>query len=151
MNKQKNHHRKIVAILDNKNMIDDFIERIKLKCVITNESNVLPDVVNIIKGKILNGFIINDIVCISPNEIYGKTTAINYKTKFRYGTKIKDITKLSIGDYVVHSTFGIGKYLGIVTLSPKGLKKDYLHIEYKDNDKLYIPVEIEGNATRRIL
>ena len=49
--------------------------------------------------------------------------------------------KLSIGDYVVHSTFGIGKYLGIVTLSPKGLKKDYLHIEYKDNDKLYIPVE----------
>ena len=36
---------------------------------------------------------------------------------------------------------GIGRYLGIVTLTKRGLQKDYLNVEYKDGDKLYIPVE----------
>lgn len=57
------------------------------------------------------------------------------------GSKIRDINKLSIGDYVVHIAHGIGIYKGIKTLTKNGLKKDYLTIEYKDEDKLYIPVE----------
>lgn len=48
---------------------------------------------------------------------------------------------MKIGDYVVHMSHGIGRYLGIVTLTKRGLKKDYLNVEYKDGDKLYIPVE----------
>ena len=66
---------------------------------------------------------------------------VTYKSKFRYGSKIRDINKLKPGDYVVHMSHGIGRYLGIVTLTVKGLKKDFLHLAYKDNDKLYIPVE----------
>ena len=31
--------------------------------------------------------------------------------------------------------------MGITTLKKNNLRKDYLIIEYRDNDKLYIPVE----------
>ena len=41
------------------------------------------------------------------------------------GSKIRDITKLNKGDYVVHALHGIGIYQGITTLVKNGLKKDY--------------------------
>jgi transcription-repair coupling factor (superfamily II helicase) len=41
----------------------------------------------------------------------------------------------------VHNSHGIGIYTGIVALKKGNILKDYLKIEYKDKDKLYIPVE----------
>ena len=58
------------------------------------------------------------------------------------GSKVKDITKLENGDYIVHSMYGIGIYRGIKTLNKNGLNKDYICLEYLNSDKLYIPVEI---------
>ena len=81
------------------------------------------------------------MVFISKSELYKSNSIVNYRSKFRYGSKIRDINKLKVGDYVVHSSHGIARYLGIVTLTVKGMKKDYLHLAYKDSDKLYIPVE----------
>src|SRR5699024_6108021 len=55
--------------------------------------------------------------------------------------RIKSYSELKVGDYVVHVNHGIGKYLGIETLEINGLHKDYLHLKYRGNDKLYVPVE----------
>src|SRR5699024_5451750 len=49
--------------------------------------------------------------------------------------------ELSPGDYIVHQIHGIGRYCGMKTLTKSGLKKDYLMLEYKNGDKVYIPVE----------
>ena len=57
------------------------------------------------------------------------------------GSKIKELSNLSVGDYVVHVNHGIGVYNGLKTLEKHGNKKDYLEINYDGNDKLYIPVE----------
>ncbi|MGN0960576.1 MAG: transcription-repair coupling factor [Christensenellales bacterium] len=45
------------------------------------------------------------------------------------------------GDFVVHSFHGIGKCLGVKTLNISSTQRDYVVIEYKGNDKLYLPVE----------
>lgn len=136
-----NKNKKIIICLDDKYQIANFNSKTSLETVITNLNDIKPNVLNIIHKSVSNGFIIDDVVYLSSNEIYKKNTQINYKSKFRYGSKIKDINKLKIGDYVVHTAHGIGRYLGIVTLTVKGMKKDYLHLAYKDSDKLYIPVE----------
>ena len=60
-----------------------------------------------------------------------KESGVAYKSNFKMGSKIRDIKKLNIGDYVVHVVHGIGIYRGIKTLTKNGLKKDYLTIEYK--------------------
>ncbi len=115
---------------------------INIKTILTNENDLYDHHVNIIIKKIREGFVFNDIIVLSEQEIFGKKEyRPTFKTNYKLGTKIRDISKLNAGDYIVHNIHGIGKYLGIKTLTKGGLKKDYLQIEYKDQDKLYIPVE----------
>ncbi len=140
INKELKLGKTIMVFLDNKDMINDFISKASFKTII-NPNTCDKAYVNVYLKKIPNSFVINEKVFLSSNEIYKKSEVINYKSKFRYGLKIKDINALKVGDYVVHSSYGIAKYLGIVTLTVKGLKKDFLHLLYKDNDKLYVPVE----------
>jgi len=45
------------------------------------------------------------------------------------------------GDYVVHVDYGIGRYLGLERIKTKEGFLDHLVIEYKDNDKLYVPFD----------
>ena len=48
------------------------------------------------------------------------------------------------GDYVVHESHGIGKFMGIEQLTVQGVKKDYLKVKYAGEDSLYIPVDQLG-------
>ena len=117
--------------------------------ILTDIDNIFEKKVNIVIKNINSGFIYNNVVVISESEIFNKVDKENiYHTKFKIGTKIRDITKLNEGDYVVHQVHGIGRYLGIKVLVKNGLKKDYLMIEYRDGDKLYIPVEKIDNITK---
>ena len=117
--------------------------------ILTDIDNLIQNKINVVIKNIASGFIYNGIVVISESELFNKKEVSNvYHSKFKIGTKIRDIAKLNEGDYVVHQVHGIGKYLGIKVLVKNGLKKDYLMIEYRDGDKLYIPVEKIDNITK---
>ena len=45
------------------------------------------------------------------------------------------------GDYIVHVDHGIGYYRGIEKLSTGGVEKDFIKIEYRDGDEIFIPVD----------
>ena len=121
------------------NKLIDYLENPDI--VFTDENNILNDKINIIIKKMNQGFIYDKYAIITENDIYGSKSEIKYKNKFRLGTKIRNLNKLDVGDYVVHEAYGIGKYCGLKTLTKNGFKKDYLMVSYKDDDKLYIPVE----------
>jgi transcription-repair coupling factor (superfamily II helicase) len=132
----------IIICLKSNVQIESFASMLNHQYVFTNEENIFEGKINIIQKDIVNGFIIGNLVVLSDKDLFKRTeTRAVYKSQFKYGTKIKDITKLSVGDYVVHQIHGIGIYCGIETLIKNGVKKDYLQIRYKGNDKLYIPVE----------
>ena len=61
--------------------------------------------------------------------------------KMTNAERIKSYTEIKPGDYVVHVHHGIGKYIGIETLVVNGNHKDYLHIRYRADDKLFVPVD----------
>ena len=46
---------------------------------------------------------------------------------------------LKPGDYVVHHQHGVGRYTGMVKRAIGGVERDYLLLEYRGGDKLYIP------------
>ncbi|MCU1463005.1 MAG: transcription-repair coupling factor [Acidimicrobiales bacterium] len=46
---------------------------------------------------------------------------------------------LQPGDYVVHHQHGVGRYAGMVTRTMGGVERDYLLLEYRGGDKLYVP------------
>ncbi|MBQ2946991.1 MAG: transcription-repair coupling factor [Bacilli bacterium] len=117
-------------------------ELVSSHVVVTSTDNIIGNKINLVVRKITSGYIIGNYVVVSEKELFNKKeSGVAYKSNFKIGSKIRDINKLNVGDYVVHVVHGIGVYRGIKTLTKNGLKKDYLTIEYKGEDKLYIPVE----------
>ena len=95
-----------------------------------------------IKKDILNhGFVYKNNYYYSEFDLFDTITRHELVRDKAYGDKILSIDNINIGDYVVHRKSGIGIYRGITTIEKNGVKKDYLLIQYKGNDRLYMPVE----------
>ena len=85
------------------------------------------------------------LVVFSDVEIFG--VAKQRRTRRRSVRAARDafLSELSPGDYVVHVEHGIGRFQGTV----RGVKgegngdddREYLFIEYANDDKLYVPLE----------
>ncbi len=56
------------------------------------------------------------------------------------GAEIHSLSELSVGDYVVHASHGIGVYQGVHQVEAQGVVKDYLKLQYDKGDVLYVPV-----------
>jgi len=80
-------------------------------------------------------------VFITDQEIFGKERNKRYRLTRRKSEPFSTTMDISPGDYVVHIDHGIGIYRGIINLTVKGIKQDYLLIEYAQGDKLYVPVD----------
>ncbi|WP_124726314.1 transcription-repair coupling factor [Staphylospora marina] len=95
-------------------------------------------------GALQSGFELaaSRLAVVTEGEVFTqKQRRPRRSSKLDHAEKIKGYQELKPGDYVVHVNHGIGRYLGIETLEVGGLHKDYLHIQYAGNDKLYVPVE----------
>ena len=53
--------------------------------------------------------------------------------------KILSYADLSVGDLVVHSAHGVGRFEGIRKMPVDGVEKDYIKIVYAGGDSLYVP------------
>ena len=53
---------------------------------------------------------------------------------------IRQLNDLQDGSPVVHSEYGVGRYLGLTTLETGGVAGEFLSLEYAGGDKLYVPV-----------
>ena len=86
-----------------------------------------------------------ETVILTDRELFNKRTKevtsskkSYYKEKAEYIESINDIQE---GEYVVHNVHGVGIYKGLTQQEIDGQLKDYLTIEYANNDKLHIPAE----------
>lgn len=61
------------------------------------------------------------------------------ETPFTSDFPLQNFVDIEKGDYVVHHTHGIGKYLGFAEMEVKQEKRTHLVIEYAGGDKLYVP------------
>ncbi|OGT66155.1 MAG: transcription-repair coupling factor [Gammaproteobacteria bacterium RIFCSPHIGHO2_12_FULL_45_9] len=86
----------------------------------------------------------NPALClITENEIFGQTTVSRRRRKETSSdphTFIRSLTELRIGDPVVHLTHGVGRYLGLQSLTTNHVAAEYLMLEYAGGDKIYVPI-----------
>ncbi|HEX2548696.1 MAG TPA: transcription-repair coupling factor, partial [Gammaproteobacteria bacterium] len=83
------------------------------------------------------------IALISESELFGKRVMQRRRRKETsqdLQAIVKDLTELQIGSPVVHIDHGVGRYLGLQTLNVGEQMTEFLHLEYADGDKLYVPV-----------
>ena len=56
-------------------------------------------------------------------------------------TTLDFFSDIEVGDYVVHETHGIGKFLGVISMELGGSTRDYVHIQYNGDDKIFLPTD----------
>lgn len=118
----------------------DILDTQRLPHVVSNTLSVVNyNTINLLPLSFAVGGIFEEekLVIISTTQLFGEQKVA---TKLQ-DNKVEDVYMPEINDFVVHRTHGVGKCLGIQTLNLAKTKKDYVVIEYKNNDKLYLPVE----------
>src|SRR5438093_564631 len=110
----------------------------------TGESATLPEpgTVAVINAPLSRGFQLDAaaLVVVSDSEIVGWRRR-RRKLRFREGIRLYSWTDLTTGDLVVHIHHGIGIYRGMVRLLLHSAERDYLHLEYAQGDRLYVPTD----------
>ena len=105
------------------------------------DHKVKPGEVMVTYGRIRQGFEypILKFVVISESDIFTAQKKKRAKRKKYEGQQIQSFAELSVGDFVVHESHGLGVYKGIEQVTVDKVTKDYMKIEYRDGGNLYIP------------
>ena len=136
---------KIALCLDNKTQVELIKKELEENNLSYHESDeTIEEGININHFSIDEGFIIESkkIIFLSPEELFHiRSRNKRFTSKFKEGKILQSFEDLKPGDYVVHELYGIGQFLDITMLkTPRG-HKDFIHIQYRGDDVLYVPLE----------
>ena len=129
--------KKICNLLDENKITNRYEQKLDKTIIVNSNSQI----VTVSLGRISSGFECFDInlLVISANEIIeGEKRKRHTSSAFKQGEKVV-YADLKIGDYVVHSNYGIGIFVGVNTITADGTTKDYIKIKYQGDDVLYVP------------
>ncbi len=97
----------------------------------------------VLKMDISEGFLSSDmkLLVVLDREIFNKkrrekSAFLKVKSK-----PIEGMLDIEEGDYIVHVEHGIGIYRGIEKLKTGNVEKDFVKIEYRDGDEIFVPVD----------
>ncbi len=88
-------------------------------------------------------FTSSKLAVLSESDITGRRRT-HRRARARANTAQDTFDDLSPGDYVVHHQHGVARFAGMVTRAIGGVERDYLLLEYRGDDKLYIPSDQIG-------
>ncbi len=77
---------------------------------------------------------------LSESELFGEMRLGKKSTKKSKGEPVR-FTELNEGDIIVHRDHGLASYRGLSTIDFQGVTNDFMLLEYRDGDKLYLPVD----------
>jgi transcription-repair coupling factor (superfamily II helicase) len=102
--------------------------------------------VHVCIGQVEKGFVwpAEHLALITAEEIFGKSKRRRSGTGRKAPAALLTFEDLKKDDLVVHAQHGIGRYLGLETMEFEGVTNDFLLITYKDDDRLYLPVDRMG-------
>ncbi len=84
-----------------------------------------------------------EIAIISETQLFGERVQqrrLRKRRKSESDALVRSLAELTIGAPVVHEDNGVGRYLGLTTLTAGGVLNEYICLEYAQGDKLYVPV-----------
>ena len=83
----------------------------------------------------------DEMELLTEQDILGDRLVRRKKKRKDADAFLAELQALSVGDLIVHTEHGIGKYLGLEPIAVGKSKHDCVQLEYKGGDKLFIPVE----------
>jgi transcription-repair coupling factor (superfamily II helicase) len=146
--KKQINYTTVVIAFENKKKRDNFVELIDQKIPYTllgTEDSIKEKQLNLMVNKETipteffdaNTIVLNETILFHQKE----TKKAKYRATFKDSKKVTSVEELKKGDYIVHYEYGIGRFLGVETMTVGDLTNDYIYIQYKGDDALYIPIE----------
>ncbi len=80
-----------------------------------------------------------DLLVVSHHELFGQHPVRRRLRKLKNVQAIDSFVDLEKNDLVVHVTHGIGRFLGMKTLTKGGRQEEYLALEYADKAVVHVP------------
>lgn len=138
--------RRILLCLDEPELrkVTSLLDQDHIRYRYISDDDPLEVGIQVKKVKLVEGFTcLNENISVYTSKELFHTVkkASRFSNKFKEAEVLHDYQELHIGDYVVHNQHGIGKYLGIINKVVDGIHKDFLHIAYKGDDVLLVPLE----------
>ncbi|MFP9116688.1 transcription-repair coupling factor [Flavobacterium sp. RNTU_13] len=108
-----------------------------------NQKDILKQYKTIV-FPIFEGFVDeeNKIACYADHQIFERYHKFSIKNGYskKQAITIKDLTSLSVGDYVTHIDHGIGKFGGLQKIEVDGKLQEAIKLVYADNDIVYVSI-----------
>ncbi|MBX9704986.1 MAG: transcription-repair coupling factor, partial [Gammaproteobacteria bacterium] len=107
------------------------------------ECTTSPEPLRIAIAKLRTGCDLDSLLIISEAQITGQAPEAQKRqnaTTQDVNNIIRNLTELRIGEPVVHIDHGLGRYLGLQTLTVNNQTNEFVTLEYADQTKLYVPV-----------
>lgn len=84
----------------------------------------------------------NQIACYTDHQIFERYHKFSIKNGYskKQTLTLKELTSLSVGDYVTHIDHGIGKFGGLQKIQVEGKTQEAIKIAYADNDIVYVSI-----------
>lgn len=105
---------------------------------------LLPGRVYLVEHPLERGFDLKNeqLHLISATELFGeKRLQVTRKRQEKHQGEPIQLDTLSPGDIVVHRDHGLGSFIGLINMQLAGRHSDFMQIEYRGGDKLYVPVD----------
>ncbi|MGJ0391664.1 MAG: transcription-repair coupling factor [Methylocystis sp.] len=87
-----------------------------------------------------HGFETDSYALVGEQDILGDRL-VRRRRKRKAENLLGEVAALTAGDLVVHVDHGIGRFVGLETITAAGAPHDCLELHYAGGDKLYLPVE----------
>ena len=141
----------VVAVSQHAGRLDELLEEAGLSAEVVDDLPTRPRAgrVYLLQGSLRKGWQANAggnspaTAVYSDAELFGTVKQRSFRpssTKRDLGDAIS-LTDLTPGSYVVHIDHGVAKFVGTTHLESSGEDREYLVLEYADDDKLYVPTE----------
>ncbi len=98
------------------------------------------------------GFVDNDnkMVCYTDHQIFDRYHKFHLKNGYakKQAITLKELTNLTVGDFVTHIDHGIGKFGGLQKIDVEGKKQEAIKLIYGDRDILYLSIHSLHKITK---
>jgi transcription-repair coupling factor (superfamily II helicase) len=84
----------------------------------------------------------NQITCYTDHQIFERYHKFNIKSSYskKQNITLKELTTLSVGDYVTHIDHGIGRFGGLQKIQVENRTQEAIKLVYADNDIVYVSI-----------
>lgn len=111
--------------------------------IVKQINDKVPAKFKLLKGFVHQGFVISPLntIVLSHHELFGQYGLVRRRQRpVRASVAVDTLADLHIGDYVVHASYGIGRFQGIETIKEKAGANEYLTLGFANDAKIQVSV-----------